>query len=72
MARRRLMALRARLRDGRRVAEFRDRPLRRAVALRAVISEQSHVAIFRLVAGGAVEQRFFLLQIRRGGSFCVA
>ena len=72
MAWRGLMALRAGLRDGRRVAEFRDRPLRRAVALRAVIPEQSHVTILRLVAGGAVEQRFFPLQNWRGGSFCVA
>ena len=63
MARRGLMALRAGLRDGRRVAEFRDRPLRRAVALRAVISEQSHVAIFRPVARCAVEQRFFPEQL---------
>ena len=50
MARRSLMALRARLRNGRRVTEFRDRPLRRAVALRTVISEQSHVAVLGLVA----------------------
>ena len=72
MAWRGLMALRARLRDGRRMPEFRDRPLRRGVALRAVISKQTHVAVFRLVTGGAIEQRFFRLQIRQGGKFCVA
>ena len=54
------------------MAEFRNRPFRRAVALRAIVSEQSHVTILRLVAGGAVEQRFFPLQNWRGGSFCVA
>ena len=56
MARRSLMALRARLRDGRRVAEFRDRPLCRAVTLRAVRAEQPHVAVFGLVANRAIEQ----------------
>ena len=59
MAWRGLVALRARLRNGRRMPEFLDRPLRRVVALRAVISEQAHVAVLGLVAGGAVEQRFF-------------
>ena len=63
MARRSLMALRARLRDGRWVTEFRDRPLRRAVTLRAVISEQSHVTVFCLVTRCAVEQRFFPEQL---------
>ena len=64
VARRGLMALRAGLRDGRRVAEFRDRPLRPAVASRAIVSEQSHVAVFGLVARCAVEQRFFPEQLR--------
>ena len=54
VARRGLVALRAGLRDRRWVAEFGERPLRRAVALRAVISEKSHVTIFRLVAGGEI------------------
>ena len=72
VARRGLMALRAGLRDGRRVAEFRDCPLRRAVTLRAIVSEQTHVAVFGLVARCAVEQRFFPEQLRWGGKFCVA
>ena len=56
MARRGFMALRARLRNGRRMPEFRDRPLRRAVTLRAVRAEQPHVAVFGLVANRAIEQ----------------
>ena len=55
MAWRGLVALRARLGDGRWVAEFRDRPLRRAVALRAVVAEEADVPVFRLVARCAVE-----------------
>ena len=43
-----LMALGAGLRDGRRMAEFRDRPLRRGVALRAVAAEQSDVSVLGL------------------------
>ena len=65
MAWRGLMALRARLRNGRRVAEFRDCPLRRAVTLRAVRAEESHVAVFGLMANRAIEQRLLALQLRR-------
>ena len=72
MAWRGLVTLAAGLRDGRRVAEFRDRPLRRAVTSRAVRAEESHVAVFGLVARCAVEQRFFPEQLRWGGKFCVA
>ena len=63
VARRGLMALRARLRDGRRMPEFRDCPLRRAVALRAIVSEESHVAVLGLMARCAVEQCFFPEQL---------
>ena len=72
MARRRLVTLGAGLRDGRWVSEFRDRPLRRAVAWRAVGAEQTAMPVFRLVACCAVEQRFFSEQLWRGGSSCVA
>ena len=47
------------------MAEFRDGPLRRAVALRAVGAEESDVSVFRLVAGRAMEQRFLALQMGR-------
>ena len=50
VARWRLMAFGAGLRHGRRVAEFRDRPLRGGVTLGAVIAEQSHVPVFGLMA----------------------
>ena len=56
-----LMALGTRLRHGRRMAEFRDRPLRGGVALGAVIAEQADVPIFGLVARRAIEQRFLAL-----------
>ena len=46
------------------MAEFRDRPLRRAVALRAVGAEESEVPVFGLVAGRAVEQRLLALKMR--------
>ena len=65
MARWCLMTLRARLRDGRRMPEFRDRPLRRAVALRAAGAKKADVPIFRLVADRAIEQRLLALQLRR-------
>ena len=56
MTRRSLMTLRTRLGDGGRVAEFRERPFRGAVALRAVRTEQATVPVFGLVAGRAIEQ----------------
>ena len=64
MAGRSLVALGAGLRDGRRMAEFRDRPLRRGVALRAVVAKEAGVTVFGLMARCAVEQRFRALQVR--------
>ena len=66
VARWRLMAFGAGLRHGRRVAEFRDRPLRGGVTLGAVVAEQSQMPVFGLMAGRAVELRFFPLELRRG------
>ena len=48
------------------MAEFRERPLRRAVALRAVVAEQTTVPVFGLVARRAVQQCFFRLQMGEG------
>ena len=47
------------------MAEFRERPFRRAVALRAVRPEKADVPVFGLVAGRAVEQRLRPLQMGR-------
>ena len=47
------------------MAEFGNRPLRRAVALRAVGAKKADVPVFGLVAGCAVEQRLRALQVRR-------
>ena len=56
------------------MAEFRECPFRRAVALCAVGAEQAAVPVFGLVARRAVQQRFFGLQtserrLARGGGF---
>ena len=64
MARRGLMTLGARLRDGRGVAEFRDRPFGGGMALGAVVAEQAGVAILRLVARRAIEPLLLALELR--------
>ena len=47
------------------MAEFRERPFRCAMALRAVVSEQAAVPVLGLVAGRAIEQRLLALELRR-------
>ena len=47
------------------MAIFGDRPLGGGVALRAVVSEQTAMPVFRRVAGRAVEQRLLALELRR-------
>ena len=66
VTRRGLMALSAGLRYGRRMAEFRDRPLRRRVALRAVVAEQTDVPVLGLMARRAIKEGFLALQLRCG------
>ena len=46
------------------MAKLRNRPLRGAVALRAVGSEQPELMIFGLVARGTIEQPFLRLELR--------
>ena len=63
VARRRLMALGARLVGGRGVAKFGDGPFLGGMALGAVGPEEAVVAVFGLVATDAVEQRFFAAEL---------
>lgn len=58
MTRRCLMALRTVHGSGRGVAEPRDRPLCRQVALGAILTEEIEVAIVVGVTGRAVQERF--------------
>ena len=47
------------------MAEFSDSPLRRAVALSAVVAEQAAMAVFSGMARRAVELRLGVLKLRR-------
>ena len=46
------------------MAKFRQRPLGGGVALGAIIAKEADVPVLRLVAGRAVEQGLFALQMR--------
>lgn len=63
MARRSLVALGAVQGSGRGIAEFRNGPRDGAVALRAVLAEQSEVSVFVPVACGAVQNHLLRRQV---------
>jgi len=75
MAWRRLVALRAGMPDRRRMAKFRNGPLRCGIASCAIIAEQTSVAIFGSMAGRAVHfehPRDGVAAWPRGGVVCAA